>query len=155
MSSPLFGIRLLKDGGQDRAEVIVNSMHNFLECQVHLAVEDRDLATPPGSPTSGQTYIVGSAPTGVWSGKTGYVATWLGEWIFSSVREGTVLWVKDEDLLLLWDGAAYKRIGTQAAAVADISTSISNPPTQSEVTAIKTKVNDLLAALRATGLLAT
>lgn len=36
----------------------------------------------------------------------------------------------------------------QMAAIADISTSISNPPTQAEVTAIKDKVNALLAAAR-------
>ena len=42
----------------------------------------------------------------------------------------------------------------QMAAIADISTSISNPPTQAEVTAIKDKVNALLAAAR-TALLLT
>ena len=46
---------------------------------------------------------------------------------------------------------ALKGIVKMALAVADISTSISNPPTQAEVTAIKTTVNALLAALRAAG----
>lgn len=43
----------------------------------------------------------------------------------------------------------------QAVAVANLSQSISNPPTQAEVTAIQTKVNDLLNALRTAGLIAT
>ena len=42
----------------------------------------------------------------------------------------------------------------QMAAIADISTSISNPPTQAEVTAIKDKVNALLAAARTALMLA-
>jgi hypothetical protein len=41
-----------------------------------------------------------------------------------------------------------------AAAVADLATAISNPPTQAEVTAIKDKVNALLASLRTAGSLA-
>ena len=32
--------------------------------------------TPPGSPASGDTYIVGSAPTGLWSGQANAVAYW-------------------------------------------------------------------------------
>jgi len=42
-----------------------------------------------------------------------------------------------------------------AAAVADLSQSITNPPTQAEVTAIQNKVNALLAALRAAGVVNT
>lgn len=40
-----------------------------------------------------------------------------------------------------------------ALAVADLAQSISNPPTQAEVTAIQNKLNALLAQLRAAGLL--
>lgn len=34
--------------------------------------------TPPGSPDVGDTYIVGSSPTGAWTGKAGYVVEWDG-----------------------------------------------------------------------------
>lgn len=43
----------------------------------------------------------------------------------------------------------------RAAAIASVSTSISNPPTQAEVTALKTAINDILAAARTAGWLAT
>lgn len=42
-----------------------------------------------------------------------------------------------------------------AAILADISTSVSSPPTQAEVLAIKTGLNTLLANLRAAGIQAT
>lgn len=42
----------------------------------------------------------------------------------------------------------------QAAAVADLNQTISDPPTQAEVQAISDKIDELLAALRAAGLMA-
>lgn len=42
----------------------------------------------------------------------------------------------------------------QAAAVADLNQTISDPPTQAEVQAISDKVDELLAALRAAGMMA-
>lgn len=42
----------------------------------------------------------------------------------------------------------------QAAAVADLGQTISDPPTQAEVQAISDKVDELLAAMRAAGQLA-
>ena len=49
---------------------------------------------------------------------------------------------------------ATRGVVLQAAAVADLAQSISNPPTQAEVTAIQDKINDLLTAARAAGWLA-
>jgi hypothetical protein len=46
-------------------------------------------------------------------------------------------------------GAADFGIVKKAAAVPDLATAISNPPTQAEVTEIKNKINALLASLRA------
>lgn len=42
-----------------------------------------------------------------------------------------------------------------AAAVADLGQTISDPPTQAEVQAISDKVDEILAALRAAGLMST
>ena len=48
----------------------------------------------------------------------------------------------------------WRRLPYLGAAVADLTQVISNPPTQAEVNTIQTKVNALLAALRAAGSLA-
>lgn len=77
---------------------------------VHLSVKDRDLATPPASPTNGDTYIVAAAATGAWAGKDGQVAVWSGSaWVFYEPRIGWVTYIEDEEKL-----SAYKTAGWSA-----------------------------------------
>jgi len=76
----------------------------------HLSVKDRDLATPPGSPADGDTYIVGPSPTGAWDGQAGKVAVWSGtEWVFGTPRVGWVAYIEDEEVL-----SVYKATGWSA-----------------------------------------
>lgn len=73
----------------------------------HLSVKDRDLATPPGSPAAGDTYIVAASPTGAWAGQAGKVAIWSGSaWVFGKPRIGWVAYIEDEEKL-----SAYKAAG--------------------------------------------
>lgn len=73
----------------------------------HLSVKDRNLATPPGSPAAGDTYIVAAAPTGAWAGQAGKVAVWSGSaWVFGTPRVGWVAYIEDEEVL-----SAYKAAG--------------------------------------------
>lgn len=47
--------------------------------------------TPPDTPTDGDTYIIGGAPTGAWAGKAYYVAAWsaaLSTWQFYTPQNG-------------------------------------------------------------------
>lgn len=66
------------------------------ELQFPSSVLDR-LATPPGSPTVGDEYLVTSGATGAWAGKEDNVAVWtnLG-WKFVLPRVGVTLYVEDE-----------------------------------------------------------
>jgi len=74
---------------------------------VHLSVKDRNLATPPGSPAAGDTYIVAASPTGAWAGQAGKVAIWSGSaWVFGTPRIGWVAYIEDEEKL-----SAYKVAG--------------------------------------------
>lgn len=80
---------------------------------VHLSVKDRDLATPPASPATGDTYIVAAAATGAWAGKDGQVAVWSGStWVFYAPRLGWVTYIEDEEKL-----SAYKVTGWSAGVV--------------------------------------
>lgn len=66
----------------------------------HLSVKDRDLATPPGSPVAGDTYIVAASPTGAWVGKAGQVAVWTGSaWVFGVPRKGWRAVIEDEGVM--------------------------------------------------------
>lgn len=74
---------------------------------IHLSVKDRDLATPPGSPANGDTYIVGASATGAWATHDGKVAVWDGSaWVFYTPRIGWVTYLEDEEKL-----SAYKAGG--------------------------------------------
>lgn len=140
--------------GQRHAEVLVNELLQALGAVCLLAIKDRDLAAPPGSPSNGDRYLVAAAATGAWASQDGKLALYYSGWKFFTVREGWRLWVDDENLLLVYDGSTYKVVGTRAAAVADANQTISNPPTQAEVQALTDKVDELLGAMRTTNLLA-
>lgn len=76
----------------------------------HLSVLDRNLSTPPGSPASGDTYIVGSSATGDWATHEGHVAIWDGSaWVFGIPRIGWIAYIEDEEVL-----SAFKAGGWSA-----------------------------------------
>ncbi|MEX1180677.1 MAG: DUF2793 domain-containing protein, partial [Cucumibacter sp.] len=79
-----------------------------LDALVQLAVKDRDLTAPPGSPAEGDCYIVGAGATGAWSGEDGAIAAYQASgWNFFPPNEGWLAWVEDEDSLVGWDGAGW------------------------------------------------
>lgn len=68
-----------------------------------LPVIDKDLSTPPGSPTIGDRYIVGPTATGAWATHEEDVAEWNGSsWDFVTPVEGFASWVEDENMLYLF-----------------------------------------------------
>lgn len=81
------------------------------------SVKDKDVATPPGSPVTGDRYIIAAAATGAWAGKVGQIATWSGSaWTFYVTTEGTCAFVDDEDLLYMYSGSAWVPINNYALA---------------------------------------
>ena len=93
---------------QAQKHVTHNEALRLLDAMVQLAVLDRDLSAPPGSPADGDRYIVGSGTTGAWAGWDGSVAYWVdGAWMRLVPRPGWQAWVEDENLLLLFDGSAW------------------------------------------------
>lgn len=101
MTTPRLGAPELV-AAQAAPETTVNEQIRYLESAVgHFVVEDRDLATPPGVPVDGQSYLVAAAPTGAWTGHVGDIAYYLNTaWIFIEMQEGFTLWVKDENKFL-------------------------------------------------------
>ena len=50
--------------------------------------------TPPGSPTNGESHIIGAAPTGTWAGQGGKIARYNGTgsaWEFFTPQEGWMI----------------------------------------------------------------
>ena len=56
---------------QAQKHVTHNEALRALDAVVQLTVLDKDLASPPGSPTDGVRYIVAAGPTGAWSDQAG------------------------------------------------------------------------------------
>jgi hypothetical protein len=88
--------------------LVFNALARAVDSLLHLAVVDRGLNTPPGMPAVGQRWIVGSAPTGEWTGHADEIAAWDGgKWVFFAPKEGFLAWVADEDAVYAWTGAQW------------------------------------------------
>lgn len=60
-------------------------------------VKDRDLSSPPSTPTIGDRYIVGTSPSGAWAGHANDIAVWKGTaWTFIAAQPGLSEWIADE-----------------------------------------------------------
>src|SRR3989304_9776275 len=107
MPTPNLGLPQLA-ADQAQKPGTVNEALLGLDALVQLAVLDRDLAAPPGSPTQGARYLVAADPTGAWAGHADHIAAWLdGAWPFFIPGAGWVAWVVDEAALLAWNGSAW------------------------------------------------
>lgn len=87
-------------------------------------VEDKDLNTPPGSPTPNVRYIVGGTPTDDWVGHASEVARWSdgdSAWVFTTPTEGMAVWVKDEDLIYVYYAAVWNSLASGASSLDDLT----------------------------------
>jgi len=76
-------------------------------------VEDKDLTAPPGSPSAGDRYIVGSGATGDWASHDLDIAEYDGSaWSFVTDIEGLAVYVKDEDKLYTHNGTIWVTFGS-------------------------------------------
>jgi Protein of unknown function (DUF2793) len=107
-TSPRLGYTELVEG-QAIPETDLNEMGRYWEQGAgFFIVKDKDLATPPGSPATGDAYIVAASPTGTWTGHAKSIAFYLGTaWAFVVPIEGTRAAVQDEDVDYRYSGSAW------------------------------------------------
>jgi len=105
--------------GQSTPHVTFN-VALFVQQMLMVGVIDRAVNTPAVSPTEGDSYIVGPAPTGAWAGRANCIAGYYGaQWRFlpcnddagspitmGARQEGLTVWVKDESKLYVWSDTA-------------------------------------------------
>ena len=94
---------------QSQKEVTANAALAAIDAIMNTGAIDKDLATPPSSPASGDVYIIAVSPTGAWAGKAGQIAYYNSGWKFIVPKEGASLWVKDEDVYYIYSGSAWSR----------------------------------------------
>ncbi len=106
---------------QAQPDVTHNDALNLLQAVINGVISQGD-TTPPGSPTEGDAYIVGSSATGAWAGRDDCIAAYFGtSWVFlpnednngtpitpGARQEGLRVWVRDEAQYYVYvgDGAS-------------------------------------------------
>lgn len=76
------------------------------------AVEGPPLATPPAAPVVGSCYIVGSSPSGGWSGHAHQLAAYTsGGWRFVAPRDGMTAYVRSSGHVAVYSDGSWD-IGT-------------------------------------------
>jgi len=77
------------------------------------SVKNIGLNTPPPSPVLDDRHIVGTAPTGAWSGQANDIATWDGSsWTFIDPNDGFIAFVEDEDKYYSYNGVSWVKLDT-------------------------------------------
>lgn len=92
---------------QSQKEVTHNDAINDIDCFLQLTVVDHLLNTPPASPNNGDAYIVGSSPTGAWTGYANYVVCYYSGWKFKQPRAGWRSWTKNGNKFLYFNGSIW------------------------------------------------
>lgn len=106
-TTPKFSIPDIADQ-QANAETTHNQAVRLLEAMASRGVIDRDLSTPPGSPSDGDAYIVKATGTGDWSGHDNKVAVYVTDvWKFITPQEGNEVYLQDENVAVIYSGSAW------------------------------------------------
>jgi hypothetical protein len=101
--------------GQAQKEVTHNESILAIDRLLHLAVVSRSEAEPPIGPRLGDTYIIGPAALGLWSGLAGQLAMWDGVgWTITPLRQGCLAWVEDEQAFAVLMAGGWAAAGWPA-----------------------------------------
>ena len=135
-STARFGMPFLSPG-QAQKEFFHNEALQTLDVLVAAAVEELPRNSPPSSPVLGECYIVGSAPTGIWAGRTACLAAFTsGGWQFLPPLEGMLVFVRSAAASAAYRAGAWEIgqlrgsnvildglqvVGSRAAAIASPS----------------------------------
>jgi hypothetical protein len=85
-----------------------NPAMEILDGIIFLSVTSAIIATPPGSPTAGDRYIVGPSPTGAWTGHAKDLAIYRASaWHFFTPKLGWQAWNVATSSYYRYDGSAW------------------------------------------------
>lgn len=112
---------------QAQKHVTHNEAIRALDTLIQISAEDKDLNTPPISPSEGNCYLVASPATGEWSGKENNIAAFQdGAWMFYEPFEGWVSWLRDEDIQVVYDGTSWLTLSGGGAGVSSLNPATGN-----------------------------
>jgi hypothetical protein len=104
--------------GQAQKELFHNEALSRVDALLHPTVEGPPVADPPLAPVPGQSWIVGAAATGAWSGREGQLASWTdGGWRFLVPTQGMAAWQKAAEHWLVRTAAGWSMGEIRAAGL--------------------------------------
>ncbi|EHQ88300.1 DUF2793 domain-containing protein [Desulfosporosinus youngiae] len=110
--------RLINDSGTAITDLwSAQKIGNEIELAKHniepqASVKNRTTTAPPGSPVTGDRYIIPNSATGVWSGKQDQIAEYAsGAWTYYPPQTGWTCYVDEEQKIYSWNGTAWVRTG--------------------------------------------
>ena len=101
--------------GQAQKEISHNEALQAIDRVLQLAVVTRATGQPPANPAAGDSFIIGPAPSGDWSGCIGMVASHDGNgWILTTPRTGCLAWICDEAVLTVFFNNSWHKLSAPA-----------------------------------------
>lgn len=160
--SPRLALPLL-EAGQAQKEIMHNEALAILDAATQAVAETLGDDAPPATPAEGKSWIVGTAPTGDWTGHAGALATWTGGgWRFLAPFSGMTAWITTEGVVARYRDGVWTSgmvvanaiviggnqvVGARQAAIADPSGGTTLDA------AARAAITSILAALRSHGLI--
>ncbi|HEX7931110.1 MAG TPA: DUF2793 domain-containing protein [Sphingomicrobium sp.] len=117
LNTPRFSLPLLAVA-QAQKEVTHNEALTLIDALIQPVVEAGPVNDPPSAPAVGQCWVVGSAPTGAWTGRDARLAIWTGGgWRFVTPRPAMCMTRLTDGIRLHFDGLFWSPAPSVAAPV--------------------------------------
>lgn len=106
---------------QAQKHVTHNSAIEILDAITQLNVIARDVQTPPVGASEGDSYALGTSPTGDWVGQDGNLAVQTnGGWMFIAPREGWRLWDAQTSEICVFTGTSWQAVGSDLQNISGV-----------------------------------
>lgn len=140
-TSPRHGLPYLYPG-QAQKEAFVNEALSRIDILISAQIKGV-ASVPPANPAEGDCWLIGPAPTGLWSAYSDNLAGWsAGAWIYCNPRPGMRIW--DESL------ASQRIYTTNWTAATPVTPATGGPVIDTQSRAA---ISSLIAALQDSGVL--
>lgn len=114
--SPRLGLPYMASQ-QAQKQLTYNEAIRGLDTLVQLSAKSRTTTAPPGSPVTGDTYIVAPSATGAWTGKDGKIASFVdGGWDFRTPANGWLAYIVDTAQIAICQSGAWSPLVTNGGA---------------------------------------
>lgn len=111
---------------QSQKEVTHNEALNILDILIDTTVISMSVSTPPGSPSAGDCYLVGSSATDDWLGEEGNLAFYLSGWNIIDSYKGLTIYNEADGKLYRHNGTSYSQLNNSIPAVYTNATATSS-----------------------------